>query len=277
MDRAVIPAPLRRGSTPGAARGSPSGRARWSRTPIRRSRPSSGDSARPRSSGAQACAWHPYTAARHRLNRPSRSPCPRRAHRPPFSRRPPFPHRPGFSTSPAGLPNARPASRRAAATRPTSATSLVVEDGQGPAARGGTGRHHARPGHADPAGGRGAVRSANEIRVPAAQITDAPRYAWRGLSLDVARTFYPVAEIRRVIDLLELYKLNVLHLHLTDDEAWRARPGPPGRRPESGAPFYRDEDLTGPGRLRCGPLRHDRPRDRHARAHLPRCWGCGRT
>jgi hexosaminidase len=86
-------------------------------------------------------------------------------------------------------------------------------------------------------------RSANEIRVPAAQITDAPRYAWRGLSLDVARTFFPVAEIRRVIDLLELYKLNVLHLHLTDDQAWPLALGRPAAGPEPGAPFYRDEDL----------------------------------
>jgi hexosaminidase len=47
---------------------------------------------------------------------------------------------------------------------------------------------------------------------------DAPRYAWRGLSLDLARTFFTVDEVRRVIDLLALYKLNVLHLHLTDDQ-----------------------------------------------------------
>ena len=86
-------------------------------------------------------------------------------------------------------------------------------------------------------------RSANEIRVPAAQITDAPRYAWRGLSLDVARAFFTVGEIRRVIDLLELYKLNVLHLHLTDDQAWPLALGRPAAGPEPGTPFYRDEDL----------------------------------
>src|SRR6185437_9539772 len=86
-------------------------------------------------------------------------------------------------------------------------------------------------------------RGANEIWVPAAQITDAPRYAWRGLSLDVARTFFTVGEIRRVIDLLELYKLNVLHLHLTDDQAWPLALGRPAAGPEPGAPFYRDEDL----------------------------------
>ena len=87
--------------------------------------------------------------------------------------------------------------------------------------------------------------SADEIRVPGARILDAPRYAWRGLSLDVARTFFTVEEIRRVIDLLELYKLNVLHLHLTDDQAWRLALGqPPASGPPPGAAFYRDEDLT---------------------------------
>ena len=88
-----------------------------------------------------------------------------------------------------------------------------------------------------------APAGAGEIRVPAARITDAPRYAWRGLSLDVARTFFTVEEIRRVIDLLELYKLNVLHLHLTDDQAWPLALGQPAAGPEPGTPFYRDEDL----------------------------------
>ena len=57
-------------------------------------------------------------------------------------------------------------------------------------------------------------------RIPCGHVVDGPRYSWRGLSFDVARHFFPVAEIRRVIDLLALYKLNVLHLHLTDDQAW---------------------------------------------------------
>jgi hexosaminidase len=82
-----------------------------------------------------------------------------------------------------------------------------------------------------------------ELVVPCTRILDAPRYAWRGLSLDVARTFFTLEEIRRVIDLLELYKLNVLHLHLTDDQAWRLPLGRPAASPEPGAAFYRDEDL----------------------------------
>src|SRR5262249_11280901 len=69
--------------------------------------------------------------------------------------------------------------------------------------------------------------NAGEVSLPGARILDAPRYAWRGLSLDLARTFFTVDEVRRVIDLLALYKQNVLHLHLTDDESWRLPVGRP--------------------------------------------------
>ena len=81
--------------------------------------------------------------------------------------------------------------------------------------------------------------------MPGARILDAPRYAWRGLSLDLARTFFTVAEIRRVIDLLALYKLNVLHLHLhlNDDQSWRLPMAQPSRMPESGAAGHSGEDL----------------------------------
>lgn len=57
--------------------------------------------------------------------------------------------------------------------------------------------------------------------LPAATITDGPRYAWRGLSLDVVRHFFTVEQVCSVIDLIALYKFNALHLHLSDDEAWR--------------------------------------------------------
>jgi hexosaminidase len=59
------------------------------------------------------------------------------------------------------------------------------------------------------------------VKLPAVQIFDAPRFAWRGLSLDVARTFFPVAEVKTVVDMISLYKMNVLHLHLSDNEGWR--------------------------------------------------------
>ncbi|MFE4703488.1 family 20 glycosylhydrolase [Streptomyces sp. NPDC056738] len=53
------------------------------------------------------------------------------------------------------------------------------------------------------------------------RVLDTPRYAWRGLSLDVARTFHDADQVLRVLDILSLHKLNVLHLHLTDDQGWR--------------------------------------------------------
>ena len=57
--------------------------------------------------------------------------------------------------------------------------------------------------------------------IPAMIIKDSPRFEWRGVMLDVSRTFMPVNLVKRYIDLFALYKLNVLHLHLTDDQGWR--------------------------------------------------------
>lgn len=57
--------------------------------------------------------------------------------------------------------------------------------------------------------------------VPAVRITDWPRFAYRGAMLDVARHFFPVPVVRQFIDRLARYKLNHLHLHLTDDQGWR--------------------------------------------------------
>jgi len=59
------------------------------------------------------------------------------------------------------------------------------------------------------------------ITAPAVDAADGPALTWRGLSLDVARHFLRVEEIERVIDLLAWHRLSVLHLHLTDSQAWR--------------------------------------------------------
>ena len=56
---------------------------------------------------------------------------------------------------------------------------------------------------------------------PAARIADAPRFAHRGVMLDVARRFFPVDEVKTVIDRAAALKLNRLHLHLSDDQGWR--------------------------------------------------------
>ena len=52
-------------------------------------------------------------------------------------------------------------------------------------------------------------------------IQDIPRFGWRGVMLDVARHFFPVAVVKRLIDQMAYYKFNMLHIHLTDDQGWR--------------------------------------------------------
>jgi hexosaminidase len=70
---------------------------------------------------------------------------------------------------------------------------------------------------------------------------DAPRYAYRGVQLDLARNFHSAAEVKKITEQLAAYKLNVLHLHLSEDEGWRLEiPGLP--------------ELTGIGAKRCHDL-----------------------
>ena len=64
------------------------------------------------------------------------------------------------------------------------------------------------------------VRGAHWI-LPQVEIEDLPRFSWRGVHLDVARHFMPAPWLFRFVALLALHKLNVLHLHLTDDQGWR--------------------------------------------------------
>ena len=63
--------------------------------------------------------------------------------------------------------------------------------------------------------------SAGRVALPAMRIDDEPRFAWRGLMLDSARHYQSPEFIERFIDWMALHKLNVLHWHLTDDQAWR--------------------------------------------------------
>lgn len=62
---------------------------------------------------------------------------------------------------------------------------------------------------------------AGPVSVPTGRIMDYPRFAWRGAMLDVARHFFGVKDVEHYIDLISLYKMNLLHLHLTDDQGWR--------------------------------------------------------
>ncbi|PYE49442.1 beta-N-acetylhexosaminidase [Deinococcus yavapaiensis] len=84
--------------------------------------------------------------------------------------------------------------------------------------------------------------------LPFLRIEDGPRFAWRGMLLDVARHFMPVQFLRKCIDLLAHHKLNVLHLHLTDDQGWRVEIRKYPRLTEVGS--RRARTLLGHGHVR---------------------------
>jgi hexosaminidase len=56
---------------------------------------------------------------------------------------------------------------------------------------------------------------------PLCQVTDYPRFGWRGMHLDVSRHFFDVEFVKKYIDILAMHKLNVFHWHLVDDQGWR--------------------------------------------------------
>ena len=79
--------------------------------------------------------------------------------------------------------------------------------------------------------------------VPAVTIEDEPRFTWRGALLDVARHHYPKAWVMRFIDLAAMHKLNMVQLHLTDDQGWRLEIRKHPRLTEVGA--WRRETIAG--------------------------------
>ncbi len=65
------------------------------------------------------------------------------------------------------------------------------------------------------------VKDAKVIELPAVQISDAPRFEYRGMMLDVSRHFFSVDFVKQYINLIALHNMNILHWHLTDDQGWR--------------------------------------------------------
>jgi hexosaminidase len=65
------------------------------------------------------------------------------------------------------------------------------------------------------------VRGEGDVTLPGGRILDRPRFAYRGVMLDVARHFFTVDEVKTHIDAVAQFKINHLHLHLTDDQGWR--------------------------------------------------------
>ncbi|HEV2117411.1 MAG TPA: family 20 glycosylhydrolase [Terriglobales bacterium] len=81
--------------------------------------------------------------------------------------------------------------------------------------------------------------------VPALVIHDQPRFPWRGLMLDVARRFEPMSAVKRAVDGMEAVKLNVLHLHLSDDQGFRVESKDFPRLQEKGSDglYYTQDDI----------------------------------
>ena len=67
----------------------------------------------------------------------------------------------------------------------------------------------------------GVAATGGRAEVPAMEITDRPRFAWRGALLDVGRHFVAAADVKKFLDEMALHKLNVFHWHLTEDQGWR--------------------------------------------------------
>ena len=66
-----------------------------------------------------------------------------------------------------------------------------------------------------------AVRTNAQLQIPCMEITDYPRFKWRGMHLDVSRHFFSPEAVKEYIDLMANYKMNTFHWHLTDDPGWR--------------------------------------------------------
>lgn len=61
----------------------------------------------------------------------------------------------------------------------------------------------------------------SDLKIPYMEISDAPKFAYRGMHLDVSRHFFTVDEVKKYLDYLAMYKYNKFHWHLTDDQGWR--------------------------------------------------------
>lgn len=83
------------------------------------------------------------------------------------------------------------------------------------------------------------VRLADTPKVPGVHIVDAPRFHHRGLMLDPARSFYPVNEVKRIIDVMSYMKMNVLHIHISDDQGFRVEITNAGRAPSDNIDYTR--------------------------------------
>jgi len=97
------------------------------------------------------------------------------------------------------------------------------------------------------------VRQDTNWTIPAMEISDGPRFSYRGLMLDVSRYFLPKEEVLKIIDCMALLKLNKLHFHLTDDNGWRIEIKKYPRLTEVGAWRVNRENFAFPDRRNPSP------------------------
>ena len=83
----------------------------------------------------------------------------------------------------------------------------------------------------------------SSVEFPSAEVSDWPRFGYRGLMLDVSRHFSDVEMVKRTIDMLALHQLNIFHWHLTDDQGWRIEIKSHAELTEVGA--WRDDTVVG--------------------------------
>jgi hexosaminidase len=89
----------------------------------------------------------------------------------------------------------------------------------------------------------GTMKTLSTLEVPCLEITDQPRYPYRGMHLDVSRHFFPKDFIKKYIDLIAMYKMNTFQWHLTDDNGWRIEIRKYPKLTEIGAWHVDREDL----------------------------------
>lgn len=81
--------------------------------------------------------------------------------------------------------------------------------------------------------------------LPELTITDHPRFSYRGIMLDCSRHFWEISELKKTIDQMAFFKLNTLHLHLTDNQGWRLAMDKYPQLAEKGSYYYDHPELSG--------------------------------
>ncbi|MBI1226547.1 MAG: family 20 glycosylhydrolase [Bacteroidetes bacterium] len=106
------------------------------------------------------------------------------------------------------------------------------------------------------------------LSIPCVEITDSPRYAYRGMHLDVGRHFFGVNDVKKYIDLMALHKMNRFHWHLTEDQGWRIEikkypklQSVAACRKETLVGHYNDNPQTYDGKQYCGFYTQDEARE----------------